>query len=150
MASGASCWLAHDHARKLDGDWAFALPGWKAYPGGSALLTAGGTPVSSAWGGKQAKRGDLAPLGVHVRVRGCTGARVRAKECTAHTDVKTVAAATRRLDERTEKAKERMASGLPVRRSRQRHLQENASQLGSKAGITQRDAAAATRHGALG
>jgi hypothetical protein len=99
MASGASCWLARDHARKLDGDWAFALPGWKAYPGGSARLTAGGTPVSSARGGKLAKRCDLAPPGVRVRVRGCTGVWVRAKECAAHTDVKTVAATTRRPEE---------------------------------------------------
>lgn len=78
-----------------------------------------------------------------VCVCGCTGEWVRAKERAAHTDVKTAAAArtaatTRRPDERTERAKERMASGLRAWRSQQQHLQETASQPDSKASITQR------------
>jgi hypothetical protein len=79
---------------------------------------------------------------MRVCVCGCTGEWVRAKERLVHTDVKTVAAArtaapTRRPDERTERAKERMASGLRAWRSQQQHLQETASQPGSKASITQ-------------
>jgi hypothetical protein len=49
MAGGAPCWLAHDHARKLDGDRALAIPGRKAYLSGSA----------SAHGGRNA--GELGP-----------------------------------------------------------------------------------------
>jgi hypothetical protein len=55
-----------------------------------------------------------------------------------------------RPDERTESTKERTASGLRARRSTQWHLQGTASQPGSKAGITQRDGAEATRQGTLG
>jgi hypothetical protein len=58
-----------------------------------------------------------------------------------HTNIKAAAAAgtvtaTRRPDERTGKVKERSVSGLRARKSRQRHLQEIASQLGTKADIT--------------
>jgi hypothetical protein len=52
---------------------------------------------------------------------------------------------TRRPDERTESAKERTASGLRARWSRQRHLQETASHP-----VSQRNDVAATRQGALG
>jgi hypothetical protein len=143
-AGGAPCWLACNHACKLDGDRAFALPGRKVYPGGSASAHGGWNAGELGSGCKLVKRGDLTPLGVRVRVHGCTGAWVRAKECAVHTDVKTAsaartAAATRSSDERTEKAKERTTSGLHAQRSRQRHLQENASQPRLKASITQRD-----------
>jgi hypothetical protein len=39
-------------------------------------------------GGKREKRGGLAPPGMRMHVCGCTGARVRAKERAAHTNVK--------------------------------------------------------------
>jgi hypothetical protein len=47
MAGGAPHWLAHEQARKLDGDWVFAPPGRKAYPDGDT--SAHGEWDASEW-----------------------------------------------------------------------------------------------------
>jgi hypothetical protein len=154
-AGGAPCWLACDHARKLDGDRAFALPRRKVYPGGSTSAHGGRNAGELGSGCKLVKRGDLTLLGIRVRVHGCTG---RAGAC------KGARGAHRRQDrdggpndsgDTTSGRKDRESqrkdgSRLRAWRSQQWHLQKNASQPSSKAGISQRDGAAATRHGSLG
>jgi hypothetical protein len=89
---------------------------------------------------------------VHGRVEGCEGVCNGARGTHRHQDCGggPDGGATRLPDEKIESAKERTASRLRARRSRQRHMQETASQPGLKAGITQHDGAAATRQSALG
>jgi hypothetical protein len=103
---GAPRGLSREQECELDGEWALAHPGWIAYPGG--ITSAHGRRYADELdlGQKLARRGGLALPGVRMRVSRCTGARGCVQRSTRmHTDVKTVAAATRRPDKRTGKAK---------------------------------------------